>query len=104
MAVTHRDEHRLLCDSHPLFGAEGECPLCWGGTEAGRGHSAILRARIPSFLEGEMITGLFMLSGAELTFCKDHEWRSGVTEVPGEPVPPAKVVFTKLSKSLHSKP
>lgn len=45
-----------------------------------------------------------MLSAAELTFCKDHEWRSGVTEVPGEPAPPAKVVFTKLSKSLHSKP
>lgn len=63
-----------------------------------------IRARIPSFLEGEMITGLFMVSGAVLTFCKDHEWRSGVTEVPGEPAPPAKVVFTELPKSLHSKP
>lgn len=47
-------------------------------------------------------TLIFMLSGAELTFCRDCEWRSGATEVPGEPAPPAKVVFTGLPKPPHS--
>lgn len=47
-------------------------------------------------------TLIFLLSGAELTFCRDHEWRSGVTEVPGEPAPPAKVVFTGLPKPPRS--
>lgn len=49
-----------------------------------------------------MITRLFMLSSAELSLCRDHEWRSGVTEVPGEAAPPAKVVFSGLPKPPHS--
>lgn len=49
-----------------------------------------------------MITGLFMLSSAELSLCRDHEWRSGVTEDRGEAAPPTKVVFSGLPKPPHS--
>lgn len=54
-----------------------------------------LLGRNPSFLGGDHRTPVFMLSAAELTFC-------GVTEVPGEPAPPAKAVFTRLPKPPHT--
>lgn len=44
-------------------------------------------------------TLLYMLPGAELIFCRDHERRSRVTEVPASL---AKVVFTGLPKPPHS--
>ena len=42
-----------------------------------------------------------MLLAPELTLCRDQGWGSGVTEVPGEPAPPAEAVFTGLP-NLHA--
>lgn len=39
-----------------------------------------------------------MLLAAGLTLCRDQGQRFGVTEVPGEPAPRAKAVFTRLPK------
>lgn len=74
----------------PPRDAEREFPLHWystRGSQGGFGHPAVssIRAlgeeRKFSGGEGDHRTPIFMLSAAELTFCEDQGWRSGVTEV-----------------------
>lgn len=74
----------------PPHDAEREFPLHWystRGRQGGFGHPAVSSSRAlgeePKFSggAGDHRTPIFVLSAAELTFCEDQGWRSGVTEV-----------------------
>lgn len=85
----HHDKHEPLCDGHPLCDAGREFLLRWYGTRGKGGlfgHPAVSSigalGEEPKFSgnAGDHRTPIFMLSAAELTFCKDQGWLSGVTE------------------------
>lgn len=103
LALTHaRSDTGCSVIATPCVMLNGNFLSIGRAQEAGGGCLAIqqsvasgLLGRNPSFLGGDHRTPIFMLLAAELTFC-------GVTEVPGEPAPPAKAIFTRLPKPPHS--